>query len=130
MKRFSLGKTNGIVREALEGAFRNGEPWVKDLIHYLQGNIDLIDSMLLKSGLPVYFRRPSASYQLWLDFRKSGMEASEVHTFLSQKAKLGMNAGYWFGREGAGFTRMNIASSRSVIKEGMERLINSFPLPQ
>ncbi len=126
MKRFGLGKTNGVVRDALEAAFRNGEPWLNDLITYLQGNINLIDSKLKESGLPITFNRPAASYQLWLDFRQSGMAAAEVHTFLSQKAKLGMNAGFWFGREGAGFTRMNIASPRSVIEEGMDRLITNY----
>lgn len=126
MKRFGLGKTNGIVRDALEAAFRHGEPWLIEVIDYLQGNIDLIDSMLKDSGLPIRFNRPAASYQLWLDFRNSGMEAAEVHAFLSQKAKLGMNAGFTFGKEGSGFTRMNIASPRSVIEEGMERLITNM----
>jgi len=126
MKRFGLGKTNGLVRDAMEAAFSYGDPWLNDLIDYLQGNIDLIDSKLKESGLPIRFNRPAASYQLWLDFRNSGMEAAEVHTFLSQKAKLGMNAGYVFGREGVGFTRMNIASPLSVIEEGMERLITNY----
>lgn len=126
MKRFGLGKTNGIVRDALEAAFRNGDAWLNDLVEYLQGNIDLIDEMLKESGLPIHFNRPAASYQLWLDFRDSDLDAMDVHAFLSKKARLGMNAGFWFGREGAGFTRMNIASPRSVIKEGMERLISSW----
>lgn len=126
MKRFSLGKTNGIVRSALEAAFNDSEGWLKDLIAYLQANIDLIDSIIKENNLPISFNKPQASYQLWLDFRKSGMDAAEVHTFLSEKAKLGMNAGFWFGREGAGFTRMNIASPRSVVEEGMMQLVKAF----
>jgi cystathionine beta-lyase len=54
------------------------------------------------------------------------MDAKEVHRFLCEDAKLGMNAGFWFGREGAGFTRMNIASPRSVVEEGMDRLVKAF----
>lgn len=126
MKRFGLGKTNGIVRDALEAAFRNGNPWLKDVIEYLQGNINLIDTKIKESGIPVRFNKPAASYQLWLDFRNSGMDAMEVHAFLTEKAKLGLNAGYWFGKEGSGFTRMNIASPLSVIEEGMERLVDAF----
>lgn len=126
MKRFSLGKTNGLVRSALEGAFLNSDQWLQDLIDYLQGNIDLIAKMIKDNKLPITFRKPDASYQLWLDFRSSGMDAKEVHEFLCHKAKLGMNAGYWFGSEGAGFTRMNIASPSSIVEEGMQRLINAF----
>ena len=126
MKRFLLGKTNGIVRSALEEAFSSSEKWVEELISYLNGNIDLIEKMINENNLPIKFNRPMASYQLWLDFRESGMDAKEVHEFLCKKAKLGMNAGFWFGSEGNGFTRMNIASPRSVIKEGMQRLADAF----
>lgn len=126
MKRFGLGKTNGLVRSALEAAFNNSENWLHELISYLQGNIDLIQKKISENNLPVKFRHPDASYQLWLDFRPSGMDSKEVHEFLCKEAKLGMNAGFWFGSEGAGFTRMNIASPRSVINEGMDRLVNAF----
>jgi bifunctional pyridoxal-dependent enzyme with beta-cystathionase and maltose regulon repressor activities len=126
MKRFGLGKTNGLIRDAVEAAFREGDLWLSDLIDYLQCNIDLVDKMLKDSGIPVHFHRPAASYQLWLDFRESGIDAADVHRYLSQEAKVGMNAGFWFGKEGAGFTRMNIASPRSVIEEGMNRLISNW----
>ena len=126
LKKYSLGKTNGVVRAGLEAAFRGGEEWLKELISYLSGNIDIIEDVIRKNDLPVSFQRPAASYQLWLDFRKTGMQPAEVHEFLSKKAKVGMNAGYWFGREGAGFTRMNIASPAAVIREGMERIARAF----
>lgn len=126
MKRFGLGKTNGLVRSALESAFRNSDDWLKELIQYLDGNIDLITSMIAMNNLPISFQRPQASYQLWLDFRATGMDAKEIHRFLCEDAKLGMNAGFWFGKEGRGFTRMNIASPHAVVKEGMDRLVVAF----
>ena len=126
LKKYSLGKTNGVVRAGLEAGFTSGNDWVKALIKYLDNNINIIESAIIDNQLPIRLNRPVASYQLWLDFRPTGMEPSEVHKFLSQKAKLALNAGYWFGREGAGVTRMNIASPASVIKEGMERLVGAF----
>lgn len=126
MKRFGLGKTNGIVRSALEAAFTNSSEWVDELIDYLFGNIQCIDALIKNNELPIKFNIPQASYQLWLDFRESGMDAAEVHTFLCEEAKLGMNAGFLFGHEGAGFTRMNIASPRSVVEEGMMRMVKAF----
>lgn len=126
MKRFGLGKTNGLVRSAIEAAFNNSDGWVNDLIEYLDGNIQLISRIIEENKLPIRFQKPQASYQLWLDFRQSGMNPTEVHTFLCEEAKLAMNAGLWFGKEGAGFTRMNIASPRSVVEEGMVRLVNAF----
>ena len=126
MKRFGLGKTNGLVRSALEAAFSTSDQWLKDLIDYLNTSIDIIQSSIEENKLPISFQRPQASYQLWLDFRKSGMDAKEVHRFLCEDAKLGMNAGFWFGIEGSGFTRMNIGSPHAVIEEGMNRLVKAF----
>jgi len=125
-KKYSLGKTNGIVRAGLEAGFTEGEEWVKALIKYLDKNIDLIEQKIKDNDLPIKFIRPVASYQLWLDFRPTGMDPKEIHTFISEKAMLGFNAGYWFGREGAGYARMNIASPYSVVKEGMDRLVEAF----
>ena len=125
-KKYSLGKTNGMVRAGLEGGFTSGNDWVKALIQYLDNNIDIVKSAIKDNKLPIRFNRPAASYQLWLDFRPTGMKPSEIHQFLTQKAKIAFNAGLWFGREGAGFSRMNIASPASVVKEGMERLVEAF----
>ena len=125
-KKYSLGKTNGMVRAGLEGGFTSGNDWVKALINYLDNNIDIIESAINDNQLPIRFNRPVASYQLWLDFRETDMDPTEVHQFLTQKAKLALNPGYWFGREGEGFSRMNIASPAAVIKEGMEKLVKAF----
>lgn len=126
LKKFSLGKTNGVVRAGLGAGFTSGNEWVKALIKYLDNNINIIESAINDNQLPIRFNRPVASYQLWLDFRSTGMDPAEAHEFLTKKAKLALNAGSSFGREGEGFTRMNIASPASVIIEGMERLVNAF----
>lgn len=126
MKKYSLGKTNGIVRAGLEAGFSEGQPWLEELISYLHTNIKLIDEMIRKNKLPIQWNKPQASYQIWLDFRPTGWPPNEVHKFLCEKAKLGLNAGYWFGREGAGFSRMNIASTHDTVKEGMDRLAKAF----
>jgi cystathionine beta-lyase len=35
---------------------------------------------------------------------------------------MAVNPGHWFGREGAGFARINIACPRSVLKTAFEQL--------
>jgi cystathionine beta-lyase len=126
MKGLSLGKTNGVVRAGLEAAFSESQPWLEALIQYLSGNLDTIEKALQEFHLPVSWKRPQASYQIWLDFSAANMEPKELHAFLCEKARIGLNAGFWFSREGSGYARMNIASPRSVIQEGMHRLKNAF----
>ena len=119
-KSLSLGKTNGIVRAALEAAFNGADDWLDGLLLYFENNWKSIDQGL--EGSKIRFRKPDASYQLWLDFRDFELDAKELHRSLCLDAGIGLNAGYWFGREGAGFARMNIASPLSVIDEGVSKL--------
>ena len=39
------------------------------------------------------------------------------------RARLALNDGEMFGKEGKGFMRMNVATPRSVLKEALERLV-------
>jgi cystathionine beta-lyase len=58
------------------------------------------------------------------------MEAKELESFLAQKARIALNSGYWFGRQGAGYARMTIACPQSMLKEGLSRLeqaVNALP---
>ena len=50
------------------------------------------------------------------------MEVKELEVFLAEKARLALNSGYWFGRQGAGYARMTIACPQSMLKEALARL--------
>lgn len=65
---------------------------------------------------------PDATYLLWLDFRELGMGDKELTRFLVDKARLGLNSGASFGKNGDGFMRMNVACTRATIEEAMSRL--------
>ncbi len=38
------------------------------------------------------------------------------------KAKIALDDGFWFGTEGKGFMRMNIACPRSVLEKALKRI--------
>ncbi len=49
---------------------------------------------------------------MWLDCRAMGMAQNELADFFTWKAGVAMNTGEWFGPEGTGFMRMNLACPR------------------
>jgi cystathionine beta-lyase len=49
------------------------------------------------------------TYLAWLDCRGMEMSDKELREFFVTEAKLGLNAGISFGREGSGFMRLNFA---------------------
>jgi cystathionine beta-lyase len=120
--RFQTNKTNVFASAAVEAAYSEGGAWLDELLVYLQGNIDCLKSYLAEDLPQVRLIEPEGTYLVWLDLRELGLDAKELQRFLAQEARLALNPGHWFGREGAGFARMNIASPKSTLLEAMSRL--------
>ena len=109
--------------EATRAAYTDkGREWRKEMLAYVEGNVDFVDSWL-KENLPVVHAvRPQASFLIWLDCRKLGLSQEQlVHLFVDG-AHLALNDGTMFGKEGAGFMRLNIGCPRAVLKEALEHL--------
>ena len=108
--------------EATIAAYRHGEPWLDQLLPYLHENATYIHRFLAERVPQVTMPVPEATYLGWMDFRRLGMSDSELSAWLRQKAKLGLHSGTTFGKQGAGFFRINFACPRAILVEAMERL--------
>jgi len=80
--------------------------------------IDYIENKI--PGIEVI--KPQGTYLIWLDCRKLGMDNQELKNFMLKEAKVGLNDGFIFGKEGSGFVRMNIACPRTILKESLKRI--------
>ena len=120
--RYQINKTNVFASAAIEAAYCAGGPWLDDLLGYLQGNVDFLRSFLGRELPQVKLIEPEGTFLAWLDFQALGLEVKELERFLAQKARIALNSGYWFGREGAGYARMNIACPRVVLEDALTRL--------
>ena len=107
---------------ALEAAYREGEDWLNQLMHYLKESVEFLKSSFAQELPQIKLTQPEGTYLVWLDFRELGMKPKELQKFLVHKAGVGLNPGYQFGSGGEGFARLNIGCARSVLKEGLERL--------
>ena len=56
-----------------------------------------------------------------MDCRSLNIPSEEIEEELVKKAKLWLNAGSMYGKEGEGFMRWNLACPRQLVKEGLER---------
>ena len=120
--RFQTNKTNVFASAAIEAGYRHGGPWLDELLIYLQSNVDFIRTYLQANIPQVTLVEPEGTYLVWLNFAGLGLDAKVLETFLAQDAQLALNAGYWFGREGAGFARMNIACPRTLLEQAFGHL--------
>ena len=103
-------------------AYRDGQPWLDELLRYLEANRDFVVESV-RSKLPgVSAAPPEATYLAWLDCREADLPDSDPYTFFLDEARVALNDGKTFGRGGAGFVRLNFACPRATLAEGLDRM--------
>ena len=107
---------------AMEAAFRHGDPWLKELLAYLEDNLRYLKEFVAARLPSIRVMPIEGTYLVWLDCRAMGMDDRELRTFMRKKARVGLDDGYIFGSGGSGFQRINIACPRTTLEEGLLRI--------
>lgn len=111
---------------AATAAYDHGEPWLEELLVYLQSNQRRIREVL-ENRLPEVKCMPlEGTYLAWLDFSATGLEMKEVVRRIQVEARLALSHGYTFGPGGENFMRLNFACPRSMLDEALDRLVGAF----
>ena len=76
--------------------------------------------------IPIETVPTEATFLMWLDCKGLGMSHDKLVEFFVHKAKLGLNDGKSFGDAGEGFMRLNVGTSKEVVKEAMQRLLHAY----
>ena len=111
---------------ATMSAFKHGESWRQQMLRYLECNIRFIEEYCSHNIPQIRPLRPQASFLIWLDCRNLKLTHEELVDLFVNKAGLALNDGEMFNPGGEGFMRMNIGTSRDVLKEAMDRLSDAI----
>lgn len=117
-----IHRNNAFSLTAMEAAFNEGEEWLDQLLEYIDGNFNFIRDYCAAHIPQIKPNLPDATYLVWLDCRELGMTNEELRRFMIEKAGLGLNEGWSFGRSLNGFMRLNAACSRKVLEQAMKQL--------
>lgn len=121
---YSQLNTMGII--ACEAAYRYGEDWYTALKKYLQKNLDFVREYI-KTQIPkIKLVEPEGTYLVWIDFKPLGLCEKDLEDLIVNKAKLWLDSGAIFGKTGAGFQRINIATNRATLEEALARIKNAI----
>ncbi|MFI1994762.1 MalY/PatB family protein [Actinoplanes sp. NPDC020271] len=113
-------------------ALAGGGAWLDDLIAGLDRNRDLLTALVAEHlpGLPLI--RPEATYLAWLDCRPLGIPVADGPGVVSEldgparmfleRARVALSSGHVFGTGGAGFVRLNFATSSTILREAVRRM--------
>ena len=110
---------------ATEAAYKYGESWLNELLLYLEGNVKLVQNFISSNMPEIKISDPQATFLLWLDFRNWQLSQPELKDLIINEARVGLNDGASFGEEGKGFMRLNVGSPKSMIEEGLVRILKA-----
>lgn len=113
---------------ACEAAYRDGEPWRKELIEYLRGNRDLVLNFV-RTELPgIKIAAPlEATYLAWLDV--SALRIADPISHFEAHG-VGLSDGAYFAARPGSHVRLNYGCPRATLLEGlarMKRAVDALP---
>ncbi len=101
---------------------QEGEQWRNQMLRYVEGNIGFIADYCHENIPEIVPLRPQASFLVWLDCRRLGLDHDGLTSLFVKEAGLALNDGEMFGPGGEGFMRLNAATRRAVLEEALDRL--------
>jgi cystathionine beta-lyase len=111
---------------AAMAAYTAGAGWLAELKQYLEENISRTRTFLAEQLPRVKLIEPEGTYLLWLDFKAYGLSDAELDRHLKEDARLWLDSGHIFGREGSGFQRLNVACPWATLQQGLRQLAAAF----
>ncbi len=130
---------------AMRAALNEGEPWLDDLLVYIDANHDFAESYIRDNIPGVRYTKAQGTYLAWLDVAGvadrigaaeiAARESAEgsanvtpekvVQRWFAERAGVFLNPGPGYGTGGAGHMRMNLASSRKIVDLALNNMASA-----
>ena len=107
---------------ALQAAYNESEDWLEQLLAYLYQNYLCLCDFMAENMPDMPVVKLEGTYLAWVDCSALNMPSQEIEDKLMEKG-LWLNAGIHYGAPGDRFIRINLACPRSVLQEGLNRLL-------
>lgn len=129
-----FANTLGVI--ASEVAYNQSGEWLNKLNAYINQNMLFLEDYIKKNIPLINFRRPEGTYLAWIDFedwmkaidakinaeKRNERAGDFMERHLVERAGIQLGRGYRFGSGGEKYLRMNVGTSRILIKEALDRI--------
>ncbi len=123
LNTFEVANGNIFAFTAAEAAFHDGEEWLRQMLDYLQGNVQTLDQFLKEKMPKVKAVLPEASYLAWLDFSAYGLTHEQLKDKLINEARVALNDGITFGGDAYQCCfRLNLGCPRAMLLDALRRI--------
>ena len=112
---------------AATAAYKDGGAWFDQVKDYIHENILFTERYVAAHCPRIRVYRPEGSYLVWLDFHAfTELSDMEISKRVLNKAKVWLDYGLMFGKEGEKFQRINVATPRAILEKALERICTEF----
>lgn len=121
LKTLSLHMESFFGLTAIESSYTYGDEWLDQLLVYLEGNLDFLLDFMEQNIPQVKVIKPEGTYLVWIDCTSISSDPQALKELMFDKAGVAFSEGSVFGKQGAGFLRINIACPRSILVEALKK---------
>lgn len=107
---------------AAQAAYEEGEPWLKELQQYLDGNFAFTGDYLAEHLPQAKYRVSEATYLAWVDLSAYFQSEESLPMFFAYEAGVLLEGGNMFVQNSDCFIRLNLACPRATLEEGLRRI--------
>lgn len=112
---------------AHQAAYKHGSEWLDQLKTYLDGNFQFVKDTLARELPDITFQIPQATYLAWVNMNPYLGDIEDIPDFMANKAGVLLEGGdALFVDNAKGYIRLNLAMPRSIIAEGMKRIVKAI----
>ncbi len=108
---------------ALKAAYNESGQWLDELVRYLADNFTALRDYLAHNLPQVRVMDLEGTYLAWVDIRALGLSSDEATSIIHDRGRVLVSSGTIYGAAGEGFLRINMACPRSVLLNGLKRIV-------
>lgn len=107
-------------------AYQCGEQWLSQLLEYLEGNIKFVNEYFEKELPKAIVHKLEATYLMWVDMSAYYKTVKNLQYDMYEKTGVIINGGSNYSKDAEKFIRINIATSKNILEEGLKRIVRYF----
>lgn len=107
---------------ATEAAYSKGDRWRREMLKYVEENVNYVIDYIGVNIPILSAMRPQASFLIWLNCSRLGLDHDALVDLFVNKAHLALNDGAAFGPGGEGFMRLNVGCPRKILEKALAQL--------
>ncbi len=117
-----VAEPNSFSIDASIAAFNGGEEWLDQMNEYVYENKKLVYSYIEENIPQLKVIKGDATYLMWVDISEVEEDSVKFVDYLLENYKVRFSDGHEYGENGKSFIRINVATQRERVIEGLNRL--------